>query len=94
MKSSAQRSFARDFAALESALLRQRRERVVVMTPEQLIVELALTPRKVKRIEKRFGIKLKWHSGAYAALCRHRLMPVRPTGWEVWLERYQGAKAG
>lgn len=92
-KHRARRTFAVDFAALEKALLKQRRERIVVMTPEQLIVELALTPQKVARIEKKFGVRLDWHAKAYAALCRHNLMPAKPIEWEVWLGRYQRAKA-
>jgi len=87
------KSFAQDFAALEAALRRQRRQRVVVMTPEQLVVELRLTPRSVKQIERRFGVSFRWHAATYAALRRHKLMPRKRMLWETWLQQYQRAKA-
>lgn len=85
-------SFAQDFAPLEAALSRQKREGVFVVTPEQLIVELCLRPKSVKQIERRFGVELGWFSSTYAALRRQRLLPNRPVLWETWLRQYLRAK--
>lgn len=87
------KSFTQDFAALERALRAQRRRRVVVVTPEQIIVEQCMTPRAAAGIERKFGIKFGWFSPTYSALKRHKLMPSQRMQWEAWLELYEQAKA-
>lgn len=83
------RNFIRDFAPLEAALARSTKIGGSVMTPEQMIVELHLTPPLVRRIECQYWIRLPWFVPAYAILKRHRLMPSARTRWEGWLKSYR-----
>jgi hypothetical protein len=87
-------NFQADFADLRRALNRERRlpRGGVVMTPERMIVELRLTPKKVATLEAEYGISLPWFAPAYAALKRHSLFPRRKLAWGKWLKLYQAKR--
>src|SRR6187549_279992 len=76
--------FITDFEPLEQEL------RTVCICPvERMIVELKLTPRKVKEIQRRTGYFCHWFAPAHAAMQRHGLLYPRVHSWEAWLARYK-----
>lgn len=81
--------FFRDFAPLEASLGRGAKAGSTVMTPEQMIVELHLTPRLVRRLERRYRILFPWFAPTYTILVRHGLLPSARTDWEGWLKSYR-----
>lgn len=82
-------AFFRDFAPLEASLAHGAKAGGTVMTPEQMIVELNLTPRLVRRLERRYRILFPWFAPTYAILKRHDLTPSARTSWEGWLKSYR-----
>lgn len=88
-RSGTPRTFLRDFAPLEAALVRSAPNRGTVMTPEQMIIELHLTPPLVRRIERQYRIQFPWFAPAYTILKRHDLLPTTRTLWKDWLKRYR-----
>ena len=62
------------------------------MTPERMIIELKLTPKRVAQMESLNGIELKWFQPAYAVLQKHGLLKNRKLIWEDWLVEYREAK--
>lgn len=85
--------FSQAFAPLETSLTRRAKMGGTVMTPEQMIVELHLTPLLVRQIEGRFRIRLPWFKPTYANLKRHGLMPRERIPWEEWLKDYRKRRA-
>ena len=82
------KSFRCDFAPLERSLKQAKRSGGLVVTPEMMIVELGLTPRKVAQIEKENGVELDWFGPAYTVLKVHGLLPDSRS-WEKWLVKYR-----
>ncbi len=80
--------FLLDFAPLEEALAFGKRRKCGVLTPEMMIVELRLTPKRVAEIERRNEIRLPWFAPAYWAMRRHGLLRLRTRSWERWLAIY------
>lgn len=84
VKKSKVRQFNDDFAPLERAL-----EMGVVCPVERMIVELGLTPHRVKKLEVRYPDTVaRWFFPAYKVMVRHRMLG-RGLSWEGWLAEYR-----
>lgn len=82
--------FILDFEPLEGSLSRTSRRGVYEMTPEQMIVELRLSPKKVREIKRRTGYSFyAWFTEAYRVMKRHGLLDPKNSSWESWLTRYR-----
>lgn len=75
--------FLADFSQLQREL-----GRGVACPLERMVIELQLTPSRVREIEQRYGTKLPWFSVTYSTLKRHRLLG-KTTSWENWLSQYR-----
>lgn len=83
-----------DFKELERALRWEKRTGGVMMTPERMVIELHLTPRRFAAMAPGVRQSLRWYTTTYAALVRHNLLPRRPTTWDKWLRKYRASLRG
>lgn len=91
------RTFAEDFAPLRAALRTGMAKKVAVLTPEQMVVELRLTPAKILYLKKTgvpADLVATLHA-VYWTMRRHRLLPDRKKNlpandrWPAWLKIYR-----
>jgi len=75
--------FLADFSQLEHEL-----GRGVACPLERMVVELRLTPARVRKIEQHYGTKLPWFAAIYSTLKRHQLLG-KSTSWADWLHQYR-----
>ena len=85
-RTSASERFLADFSLLEREL-----RRGVACPVERMIIELELTPGRVRQIEQNQGIKLPWFTATYSTMKRHRLLE-ESTSWEDWLSQYRARR--
>lgn len=78
--------FLTDFKPLERELARGTSCPV-----ERMIVELGITPRNVRSMERGAGIEFPWFRPAYVVMKRHGLVPT-DRSWDNWMRRYTMAK--
>ena len=91
-------TFKSDFAPLEKSLRREARlmDGAIVMTPERMVIELRLTPAKIRHLGKQIPILKRPLTETYWVLRRHQMLPSQlklPTKgasdrWDSWMGAY------
>ncbi len=91
-------SFKSDFAPFEKSLRREGRLKggAFVMTPERMVIELRLTPAKIRHLGGQIPILARPLAETYWVLRRHQMLPSQlklPTKgasdrWDSWMGAY------
>lgn len=84
--------FDSDFAPLERAIRYAALINGDVLTPEQMVIELDLTPARLREMEMRTNLRFGCLASAYEILARHSLFPAARTTWGEWLVKYRDAR--
>lgn len=84
--------FEANFADFERALRFGALFGTTILTPEQMVVELRLTPARLRDIHARFPLALPGAGPAHARLRRHALFPAAKLDWAEWLGQYRALR--
>lgn len=92
-------SFKSDFAPLEKSLRRELRLNAggLIVTPEQMVVELRLTPNKIQHLSEQVPSLARSLTEAYRVLRRHNMLPsqlrtkttIANERWASWKRAYE-----